>query len=58
MMNLPLNKWTRTYNLNDDLMVDLETRIALTSMTYNLNLDAYKLRLEDEKVFNDFLNEC
>ena len=42
----------------DHLVVDLETIIALASMTYIMNLDAYALHLEDEKVVNDFMKEC
>ena len=50
------NKWS--YDLTDHLMVDLETIIALASMTYVVDLDAYELHRGDEKVFNDFINEC
>jgi hypothetical protein len=32
--------------------------IALASMTYIINLDAYELHVGDEKVFNNFINEC
>jgi hypothetical protein len=42
-------------------MVYLETVIALASMTYIVNLDAYEFHLKDEKVFNYFIidfNEC
>ena len=39
-------------------MVDLETIIALAFMTYIIDLDAYELHLGDEKIFNDFINEC
>ena len=35
------NKWT--YNLTNYLMIDLETIIALTFMTYIIDLNAYKL---------------
>ena len=49
------NKWT--YNLTDQLMLDLETIIALASMTYIIDLDAYELHPGDEKVFNNFINE-
>ena len=41
------NKWT--YDLTNHLMVDLETIIALASMTYIVDLDAYELHLGDEK---------
>jgi hypothetical protein len=49
------NKWT--YNLTDHLMLDFETIIALASMIYITNSDAYELHPEDGKVFNDFINE-
>ena len=39
-------------------MVDWETIIALAFMTYIVDLDAYELPPVDEKVFNDFINEC
>ena len=41
------NVWT--YDLIDHLMIDLETTIALASMTYVVDLDVYKLHLGDEK---------
>ena len=44
-----------TYDLIDHLMVDLETIIALASMTYIVDLDASELHPGDEKVFNDLL---
>ena len=51
------NKWT--YNLTDHLMVDLDTIIAIAFMKYNvLDLDAYELHPGNEKVFNDFINDC
>ena len=50
------NKWT--YDLTDHLIVDLETIIALAFMTYIINLNAYELHPEDEKIFNVFINEC
>ena len=40
------------------LMVDLEIIIALALMTYNVDLNAYELRLGDEKVFNGVIDEC
>ena len=43
----PNNKWT--YDLTDHLMIDLETKTALTSMTYIVDLAAYRLHPEDEK---------
>ena len=39
-------------------MVDLKTILVSASMTYVLDLDAYKLHLGDEQIFNDFSNEC
>ena len=48
-------RWT--YELSDYLMIDLETIIALASMTHMVDLDAYKLHPGDEKV-NNFINEC
>ena len=38
-------------------MVDLETIIAIASMTYTVDLDAYEIP-GDKKFFNDFTNEC
>ena len=35
-----------------------KTIMALTSMTYIINLDAYELLPEDGKIFNNFMNEC
>ena len=39
-------------------MVDLETIIALASMTYIAYLDAYELHPRDDKIFNNFINGC
>jgi hypothetical protein len=39
-------------------MVDLTTIIAIASMTYIIDLDAYELHIGDEQVFNDFIDEC
>ena len=50
------NKWT--YNLMDHLMADLETKIAITFMTYIVDLDANELHPGDKKGFNNFINEC
>ena len=36
----------------------LKTIIAFAYMTYIIDLDAYELHLRNEKVFNDFINEC
>jgi hypothetical protein len=43
------NKWT--HKLIYHLMIDLETIIALASMPYIIDLDAYELHPGDEKVF-------
>jgi hypothetical protein len=50
------NKWT--YDFTYHLMIDLETIIAIASMTYVIDLDAFELHLGDEKLFIDFINEC
>ena len=42
----------------DHLMVGLETIIALASLTYIVDLDAYELHVGNEKVFNDFINNA
>jgi len=47
------NKWT--YDLINNLMVDLETIITLAFMTYILDLDAYEFHPRDEKIFNNLL---
>ena len=39
-------------------MISLETIIALASMTYIADLNAYELHPGDEKIFNNFNNEC
>jgi hypothetical protein len=46
----PTNKGN--YDPTYHLMVDLETIIALASMTYIEDLDAYELHPRDEKIFN------
>ena len=50
------NKWT--YNLTSHLMLDLETIIALASMTYIIDLDGYELHPRDENFFDNYINEC
>ena len=40
------------------LIIDLETSIALASMTYIVDLDAHELHPGVENVFNIFTNEC
>ena len=42
----------------EQLMVDLKTMIAVASMTYIVNLNAYELHPGDEIIFNDFIYEC
>ena len=42
----------------DHWKINLETIIALVSMTYIVDLGAYELHLGNEKVFHDFINEC
>ena len=37
------------------ILLIFETIIALAFMTYIINLDAYKLHMVDEKIFNDFM---
>ena len=46
---------TQTYDLRDHLMVDLETNIALTSMTHIVDLDGCQLHLGVKKTFNNFI---
>jgi hypothetical protein len=49
------NTWT--YKLTCHLMVYVETIIALTSMTYIVDLNAYELHPRDEKVFSNFIHQ-
>jgi len=51
------NKWTYV-DRTDRLVVDLEPIIALDSMTYIADLDAYELHPGDEKGCHDFIDEC
>lgn len=46
--NEPTIKWT--YDLTYHLIMDIETIIAPTSMTYIVVSNAYELHLRDEKV--------
>jgi hypothetical protein len=39
-------------------MVDLETIIALASMTYNVDLYVCELHAGNEEVFNGFIKKC
>jgi hypothetical protein len=39
-------------------MVILETIVALPSMTYTVELKAYELNLGNEKIFNNYINDC
>ena len=50
------NKWTCDYM--NHLMLDLKIIIAISSMTHIIDLNAYELHLGDEKVSNEFVNEC
>jgi hypothetical protein len=50
------SKWG--YNHIDHLMVDLEITVAvLAFMIHIAYLDAYKVHLGDEKVFNNFIDK-
>ena len=50
------NEWT--YNFMEHLIIDLETIVALASVTYIVDLDAHELHPGDKKVFKIFINEC
>ena len=50
------DKWP--YDYMDHLMLDSKTIFAIASMTHVINLNAYELHLGDEKVFNNFIDEC
>ena len=50
------NAWW-TFDLNDHLMVDLETIIALATMTYIGESNVYELHPGDQKISNDFADE-
>jgi hypothetical protein len=47
------NKWT--YNLIDQLIIDLEIIIALAFMKNIVDLDGYELHLGDEKISTTLL---
>ena len=47
-----------THNVTDCLIVELNTRIALASMTYITHEDDYELHMGDETTFNNFSDEC
>ena len=47
------NKWT--YDFTDHLMVELETIIALATMTYIAKLDAYELHPRMKKFSTNLL---
>jgi hypothetical protein len=49
----PELKWS--YDLTDHVMVELDTAITLASLTYDAEINTYKLHPSDEKVFNDFI---
>ena len=38
-------------------MVELDTVIALASLTYDVEIDTYERHPSDEKVFNDFVTK-
>jgi hypothetical protein len=38
-------------------MVELDPVIALANLTYDVEIDTYKLLPSDEKVFNDFITK-
>ena len=46
-----------TYDLTDHITVDLETIIALATITFVIEKNLYELRPTDEKVFNGFIND-
>ena len=46
-----------TYDLTNHLMVELETIIALATMTYIVKTNLYESHPMDEQVFNDFIND-
>ena len=48
-------KWV--YDLRDHLIVELETIIALATMTYIVETNLYELHPMNERVFNDFIND-
>ena len=55
MLELTTSK--RTTDHTDYLIINLGTIIALASMTYIANLDAYECHLGSEKALNDFIDE-
>lgn len=46
-----------TYALTNHLMVELETFIALGTMTYTTKFFLYEVYLMDEGVLNDFISD-
>lgn len=38
--------------------IDFEIMIALVSVIYVVDLDAYEIHPKDEKIFSDFIDEC
>ena len=50
------NKWS--HNLTDQLVVNLKTMIVIPFMTYIVDLNAFELHPEDEKVFINLINRC
>ena len=46
-----------TYDLTDHIMVDLETIIALATITFIVESNLYEVHPMDAKVFNDYIND-
>ena len=46
-----------TYALTNHLMVELETFIALGTMTHIAKTNLYEIYPMDERVLNDFIND-
>ena len=47
----------RTYDLTYHIIIDLETIIALATITFVVEKNLYELHPTDENVFNDFIND-
>lgn len=46
-----------TCDLMDHLMVELDTIVALVSLTYSAKTNLFKLHPMDEQVLNDFFDD-
>ena len=46
-----------TYNLINDLMVELEAILALAIVIYFIDTNLYELHPMNEQVFNNFIND-